>query len=203
MPLNLGIILVGLTFCGKDKKDSLKRWTSGLMLLGILGLGAIGRAVAIRAKAFGMKILACDPFLNEVFCREQGVEAAEMDDVIKRSDVITLHLPLLEETRHVIDKEKIRMMKDQVILLNAARGGLVDHDDLCEALQEGKIRAYGADVMEEEPPGDHPLFHLPGVYITPHAGANTLEASENMMAVALTNALDLLEGKSCKNIVNL
>ncbi|MCI8586185.1 MAG: phosphoglycerate dehydrogenase [Lachnospiraceae bacterium] len=171
--------------------------------LGILGLGAIGRAVAIRAKAFGMKILACDPFLNEVFCREQGVEAAEMDDVIKRSDVITLHLPLLEETRHVIDKEKIRMMKDQVILLNAARGGLVDHDDLCEALQEGKIRAYGADVMEEEPPGDHPLFHLPGVYITPHAGANTLEASENMMAVALTNALDLLEGKSCKNIVNL
>ena len=170
--------------------------------LGILGLGAIGRAVAVRAKAFGMKLLAYDPFLNEAFCQEQGIEALDMEELLRRSDVITLHLPLLADTRHLINEERIHMMKDGVILLNAARGGLVDHDDLCRALTEGKIKAYGADVMEEEPPGDHPLFHLPGVYITPHAAANTLEASENMMAAALTNALDLLEGKPCKNIVN-
>lgn len=180
-----------------------KQMNLGGKTLGILGLGAIGRAVAVRAKAFGMKLLAYDPFLNEAFCREQGIEATEMDDLIRRSDVITLHLPLLEETVHVINREKIEQMKDHVILINAARGGLVDHEDLYQALTEGKLLAYGADVMEEEPPGDHPLFHLSNVYITPHAGANTLEASENMMAVALTNALDLLEGKPCKNIVNL
>lgn len=180
-----------------------KQMNLGGKTLGILGLGAIGRAVAVRAKAFGMKILAYDPFLNEAFCQEQKIEAADMEAVLSRSDVISLHLPLLEETYHLINKEQICRMKDGVILLNAARGGLVDHEDLCRALEEKKISAYGADVMEEEPPGDHPLFHLPNVYITPHAAANTLEASENMMAVALTNVLDLLEGKPCKNIVNL
>lgn len=170
--------------------------------LGILGLGAIGREVALRAKSFGMNILAYDPFLNEKFCRENRITPMSLNEVMCQSDILSLHLPLLPDTTHMIDRNSIQLMKDGVILINAARGGLVDHDDLYQALAQGKIRAYGADVMEEEPPGDHPLFHLPNTFITPHAGANTLEASRNMMQVALENALDILEGKPCKNIVN-
>lgn len=171
-------------------------------ILGILGLGAIGREVALRAKAFGMNILAYDPFLNESFCREHGITPLSLEEVIRQADILSLHLPLMPDTQHMIDRHTLRLMKDGAILINAARGGLVDHEDLYQALVSGKIRSYGADVMEEEPPGDHPLFHLPNAFITPHAGANTLEASQNMMKVALENALDILEGKPCKNIVN-
>lgn len=170
--------------------------------LGILGLGAIGREVALRAQSFGMKILAYDPFLNEEFCKNHEITPMALEEVIRQADILSLHLPLLPDTRHLINSSTIDLMKDGVILINAARGGLVEHDDLYHALSKGKIRAYGADVMEEEPPGDHPLFHLPNTFITPHAGANTLEASQNMMQVALENALDILEGKPCKNIVN-
>ncbi len=170
--------------------------------LGILGLGSIGKAVAVRAKAFGMKLLADDPIWDEDFCGQYGIEKTDMETLLGASDVVSLHLPLMEHTHHIINEENIGKMKDGAILINAARGGLVDHEALCRALEDQKILAYGADVMEEEPPGDHPLFHLKNAYITPHIGANTLEASQNMMQTALTNALDILEGKECKNIVN-
>lgn len=170
--------------------------------LGVLGLGAIGKEVSIRAAAFGMQILAYDPFINMEFCREHNITPLTQEEVIAQADILTLHLPLIPSTQHVIDKETFHLMKDGVILINAARGGLIDHDELYKALTNGKIYAYGADVMEEEPPGDHPLFHLPNTFITPHIGANTLEASQNMMKMALENALDILEGKPCRHIVN-
>lgn len=171
--------------------------------LGILGLGAVGRAVALRSMGFGMKILAYDPYINYDFCREQDIKVASVDELLIQSDFITLHLPLLKSTEHIIDLSSIDKMKDGVILINTARGGLIDHDALYSALSGGKIRCYGADVMEPEPPGDHLLLKLDNVFVTPHIGAHTTEALENMMDIALTNALDILEGKPCKNIVNL
>lgn len=172
-------------------------------VLGILGLGAVGKAVALRAKGFEMKICAYDPYIDYVFCDKHNIKVVSIDELLAQSDFITLHLPLLKNTDHIIDLSTIDKMKDGVILINAARGGLIDHDALYSALSCGKIRCYGADVMEPEPPGDHPLLKLDNVFVTPHIGAHTTEALENMIDIALTNALDILEGKSCKNIVNL
>lgn len=171
--------------------------------VGILGLGSIGKRVAKRCQGFDMRVLAADPYMDCAYCEKEGIEAVCETDIFCRSDIITLHLPLLDASRRIIDADAIEQMKDGVILINAARGGHVDDVALYQALVSGKIRAYGADTTDPEPPPvNYPLARLENVILTPHIGAHTVEASNNMLAMAIDNALDILQGKGCRNIVN-
>jgi D-3-phosphoglycerate dehydrogenase len=154
--------------------------------LGIVGLGRIGRAVAERADGLGMKIVAHDPFLSAEPARDFEVETGTLDEVFTRADFLTIHTPLSQETRHLINAEAIAKMKTGARIINCARGGLVDEAALFEALKSGKIAGAALDVFEQEPPPpDHPLLQLDEVIVTPHLGASTTEAQE---AVALTVA---------------
>ena len=171
--------------------------------VGILGLGAIGKAVARRCRGFGMTLLANDPYIDAAFCEANGVEALELGEMLPRSDFLVLALPLMESTRHIINAGTIEMMKDGVIIANDARGGVVDTSAMAEALRRGKVGFYATDVTDPEPPpADYELIGLENCIVTPHMGAETTDATDNMMAMALTNAMDVLEGKECANIVN-
>ena len=171
--------------------------------VGIVGLGAIGRAVTERCHGFSMEIVAYDPYINHNFCVEHGVTAMTLDELLACSDFIVLALPLNDATYHIINADAISKMKDGVIIANDARGGVVDAAAMVEGLKSGKVRFYATDVTETEPPeADDPLLHLDNVIITSHIGAETTDATNNMMAMALNNAMDVLEGKDCKNIVN-
>ncbi len=144
--------------------------------LGIIGIGRIGREVAKRAKAFGMKVIYYDVFkLTDEQSKELGVEYRELDALIRESDVISLHVPLLPETKHLINKERIEMMKDGAILVNAARGGIVDEEALYNALKSGKLYGAALDVYESEPVKESKLFELDNIVLTPHIGAQVKE----------------------------
>jgi len=147
--------------------------------IGIIGFGRIGREVADRARAFGMNVLIFDPNITAEDAREANCEYMELDELIKNSDVITLHVPLTNETRNLIDKKRIDMMKENAILINVARGGIVNEVDLYTALKEGRIKGAVLDVFESEPPERSPLLKLENVLLTPHLGASTEEAQIN------------------------
>lgn len=170
--------------------------------LGIIGLGAIGKGVARRAKGFSMRVLAYDPAIDEAFCRQYGVEISSFEEVLSKSDFISLHLPLKDETKHIINSNTISMMKDGAILINTARGGLVDEQAVYRALKAGKLRGFGTDVFEVEPPGKSPLFEFKNVVVTPHMGSSTVEAINAMANLAVKNLVDVLTGKECPYIVN-
>ncbi|MGC9771423.1 D-3-phosphoglycerate dehydrogenase [Fervidobacterium changbaicum] len=148
--------------------------------VGIIGFGNIGREVAKRLLAFNMNILAYDPFVKET---DMNVKMVDLDTLYKESDYITIHVPLTPETKYLINKETISKMKDGVIIINAARGGIIDEAALYEALVNGKVYAAGLDVFEVEPPTDElrqKLLALPNVVATPHIGASTFEAQERV-----------------------
>ena len=158
--------------------------------LGVVGLGAIGRRVAEIGVAFGMKVLAFDPFAEEA---ADGVELAPLDEVISRSHVLSLNCPLTEDTRNLIDRRSIARMRDGAILVNTGRGGLVDDEALIEALASGKIRAAGLDAFRHEPlTGDHPWRAVRNVVLTPHVGGVSEDAYVNMGTAAARNVLDVL-----------
>jgi D-3-phosphoglycerate dehydrogenase len=138
--------------------------------LGLLGIGRIAREVFKRAKAFGMNIIACDPYVCYDEC-----DMVERGDLFKDSDFISLHVPLTDETRELINKEMISEMKDGVVLINTARGKLINEADLAEAINSGKVRYAGLDVFESEPPEGSPLLNVDNVLLTPHLGAQTYE----------------------------
>lgn len=170
--------------------------------LGIIGLGAIGKGVARRANGFSMRVLAYDPAIDKSFCRQWEVEIASFEEVLSKSDFISLHLPLTERTKHIINSRTISMMKDGAILINTARGGLVDQQAVYQALKSGKLAGVGMDVFEVEPPGNLPLFELKNVVVTPHMGSSTVEAIKAMANLAVKNLIDVLNGKECPYIVN-
>ncbi len=144
--------------------------------LGIIGIGRIGKEVAKRAHAFGMKVIYYDAHhINDEQAAELGVEFRELDDLLKESDVVTLHIPLVPETKHLINRERINIMKDGAILINAARGGIVDENALYEALKSGKLYGAALDVYENEPLKESKLFELDNIVMTPHIGAQTKE----------------------------
>ena len=144
--------------------------------LGIIGIGRIGREVAKRARAFGMKVIYYDVYRpDEATEKELGVEYRELDDLISEADVITLHVPLLPETKHMINAERIAKMKDGAIIINAARGGIVDEEALYEALKSGKLYGAALDVYENEPLKESKLFELDNIVLTPHIGAQARE----------------------------
>ncbi len=150
--------------------------------LGVIGFGRIGREVAKRAKALGMDVIAYDVFDLSNIAKEMGVKfTQDLDEVLRNADIITLHVPLTPETRNMINKEAIEKMKDGVIIINAARGEVMDYKALLEALKSGKVRAAALDVYPEEPPKSEWLMELirhPNVFATAHIGAQTQEAQE-------------------------
>ncbi|MFY9688056.1 MAG: hydroxyacid dehydrogenase, partial [Pseudolabrys sp.] len=148
--------------------------------LGVVGCGNIGSIVADRAIGLKMKVIAFDPFLSQERADDLGVEKVEVDELFRRADFITLHAPLTDKTRNVINAPSIKMMKKGVRIINCARGGLVDEAALYEALKSGQVAGAAFDVFVIEPATENPLFHLPNVVCTPHLGASTTEAQENV-----------------------
>jgi D-3-phosphoglycerate dehydrogenase len=166
--------------------------------MGIIGLGRIGKEVATRARAFGMSVIAFDPYFDEAFAAEHGVtRCATMDDVLLGANVVSLHCFLDKDTHGMINAEKIAEMKDGVIVLNCARGELVDTTDIAAALASGKVGGYGADVLDEEPPAaNHPLFTAPNCIITSHIASRTYESVERQALRATHNMINYLNGDS-------
>lgn len=164
--------------------------------MGIIGLGRIGKEVAIRAKAFGMPVIAFDPYFDEAFAAEHGVERCEsMDEVLHRANVVSLHCFLDENTRGMINTAKIAEMQDGVIVLNCARGELVETDCIVKALESGKVGGYGADVLDAEPPAaDHPLLTATNCIVTSHIASRTHESVIRQALRATNNLINFLNG---------
>jgi len=166
-------------------------------------MGRIGSEVAKRAKAFGMTVMGYDPFMTEERAQKMGVTNATVDEICRQADFITVHTPLTKETRHIISSREFAKMKDGVRLINCARGGIIDEKALYEAITTGKVAGVALDVYEEEPPVDNPLIGLPQVVHTPHLGASTVEAQENVAVDVSEEILKVLRGQPFKNAVNL
>jgi D-3-phosphoglycerate dehydrogenase len=171
--------------------------------IGVIGLGAIGGVVANRCVALGMKVLGFDPFTSPEKARALGVELADLATIWKRADFITLHTPKTKETAGLINKETIALMKDGVRILNCARGGIVNEQDLHDALKSGKVAAAAFDVFEKEPPENHPLLALENFIATPHLGASTKEAQENVATAVAEQIVDYLVAGTVRNAVNV
>ena len=171
--------------------------------LGVIGCGNIGANVARRGVGLGMRVIAFDPFLGEERAKELGVEKVELDDLFKRADVITLHTPLTDKTRGIIGRDALSKMKDGVRIINCARGGLVDEAALAEAIKSGKVAGAGIDVFETEPATDSPLFGLDNVVCTPHLGASTKEAQENVAIQVAEQMSDYLTRGAVSNAINM
>ncbi|MDN4091460.1 phosphoglycerate dehydrogenase [Brevibacillus agri] len=172
-------------------------------VLGVIGMGRIGSEVAKRAKAFGMSVMGYDPFMTEERAQKMGVIHATVDEICRQADFITVHTPLTKETRHIISTREFAKMKEGVRLINCARGGIIDEKALYEAITSGKVAGAALDVFEEEPPVDNPLVGLPQVVTTPHLGASTVEAQENVAVDVSEEILKVLRGEPFKNAVNL
>jgi len=172
--------------------------------LGILGMGRIGSEVARRAIAFGMRVLAYDPYLSLSRAKALQVELVELDEIYARSDFLTVHMPMTDETRGMIDAAAFAKMKKGVRVLNCARGGIINEKDLCAAVRSGQVAGAALDVYEEEPlPEQFPLRELPQVIMTPHLGANTEEAQENVGIEVAEAITDYLLNGAVRNAVNL
>lgn len=175
--------------------------------LGIVGLGRIGGEVARRAIAFGMRVLAYDPFLSLARAKSLQVELLELKELLERSDFITVHMPLSDETKGMIGAEAFARMKTGVRVLNCARGGIINETALAEAIKTGKVAGAALDVYEQEPPAaDFPLRSLPQVIMTPHLGASTNEAQESVgieIAEAIKNYLSKGEVQNAVNVPNV
>jgi D-3-phosphoglycerate dehydrogenase len=164
--------------------------------LGIVGLGRIGRSVAVRAKAFDMRVLACDQAADWEFARTHGIELVELETLLAASDFVSLHAPSTPETRDLINRRTLALMKTGAVLINTARGGLVNEEDLYEALTSGRLGAAGLDVLKAEPPpADHPLLKLDNVLVTPHLAAFDTQARQDMSVAAARNIVEVLAGR--------
>ncbi len=164
--------------------------------IGILGLGAIGKQLARRLTGFDCKIMAFDPYADSAYAKENHIEIAPMDDVIRQADFVSLHLPLLPETRGIVDETFLAKMKKGSFLINTSRGEAIDESALLKALQSGHLRGAGLDAFTVEPPDPkNPLLALPQVVVTPHLGAQTDGATSNMGWFAMKDCLAVLKGE--------
>ena len=170
--------------------------------LGVIGCGNIGSIVADRAIGLRMKVIAFDPFLSQERAADLGVEKVEIDDLFRRADFITLHAPLTDKTRNIVNAGAIKNMKKGVRIINCARGGLVDEGALYEALKNGQVAGAAFDVFVTEPATENPLFHLPNVVCTPHLGAATSEAQENVALQIAEQMSDYLLRGAITNAIN-
>jgi D-3-phosphoglycerate dehydrogenase len=170
--------------------------------LGVIGCGNVGSIVADRALGLKMKVIAYDPFLSPDRATDLGVEKVDLDELLKRADFITLHTPLTEKTRNIISADAIKRMKKGVRIVNCARGGLVDEAALSEALKDGHVAGAAFDVFVTEPATESPLFNLPNVVCTPHLGASTSEAQENVALQIAEQMSDYLLRGAISNAIN-
>ncbi|MBI5584122.1 MAG: phosphoglycerate dehydrogenase [Deltaproteobacteria bacterium] len=171
--------------------------------LGIIGIGKIGSIVADRAKGLKMKVIAYDPFIQADMITKQGNEAVTLDELYKRSDYITIHVPKTKDTLGMINAQAFGKMKKGAMLVNCSRGGVVDEKALYEALTDGPLAAAALDVFEKEPPGDSPLMKLDNFICTPHLGASTKEAQENVALAVAEQIVDYLLNGVIRNAVNV
>ena len=188
---------------GKWEKNKLKGRELFNKTLGLIGAGNIGGIVADRAKGLKMKVIIYDPYIKPETIEELDVESVSLDELLKRSDYVTIHTPKTDETKNLINKETLAKMKKGAMLINCARGGIVNEDDLYEALKSGHLWGAAIDVFSTEPPGKNKLLELNNFICTPHLGAFTSEAQVNVARdVAEQIVAYLLEG-TVKNAVNI
>ncbi len=194
-----------------DRSMHAGRWERGKFLgvellgktLGILGLGKVGREVAARARAFGMEVIGSDPVLTEEVAARIGVTLLPIAAILERADVITLHLPLTSETRHLIGRGDLQRCRRGVRIVNVARGGIIDEAALVEAVRSGQVAGAALDVFETEPPSGSPLLELDSVILTPHLGASTQEAQEKVAARIAEQIAGYLKDGLVVNAVNM
>ena len=191
------------THAGKWEKSKFMGVELTGKTLGVIGAGNIGGIVCDRARGLKMKVIAYDPYLSQDKADKMGVEKVELEELLPRADFITLHVPLTDSTRNILSRENIAKTKKGVRIINCARGGLVDEEALADALKEGHVAGAAFDVFSEEPAKENPLFNLPNVVCTPHLGAATTEAQENVaLQVADQMANYLLTG-AVENALNM
>jgi len=170
--------------------------------LGIVGLGKIGQTIAARARAMEMTVLSSDPFVSAEAAALHGVDLVTFEELLARSDVLTLHVPITRATRGLIGASQLARMKPGAILLNVARGGVIDEAAVAAALREGRLGGAGVDVFEHEPPTDSPLLDAPNTVLTPHLGASTAEAQVAVAEEVAAQVLDVLDGRPARYAVN-
>jgi len=171
--------------------------------LGLVGIGVIGTIVVDRARGLKMKVIGYDPYLSPEVAEKKGVELVSFDELLSRSDFISIHTPITEETRNLIDQNAIAKMRKGVILVNCARGGIINEKDLYEAIKTGKVAGAALDVFEKEPAIGNPLLELEEVVCTPHLGASTEEAQENVAIAISRQVVDYLINGEIRNAVNI
>ena len=191
------------THAGKWEKSRFMGVELTAKTLGVIGAGNIGSIVIERAHGLKMKVIAYDPFLSEERADKIGVEKVELDELLGRSDFITFHVPLTDKTRNILSREAIAKLKPGVRIINCARGGLVDENALAEALKSGNVAGAAFDVFAVEPATDSPLFNLPNVVVTPHLGASTTEAQENVALQVAEQMSDYLLTGAVQNALNM
>ena len=186
-----------------DREAAYPSWHLRGQTLGLIGFGHIARLVTRKLSGFEMTVLAHDPFVGADVMASHGVQSASMDEVLSRSDFVSLHCPLLDETHHLIGERELRMMKPRAILINTSRGPVVDEPALIRALSERWIAAAGVDVLEQEPPAaDNPLFSLDNAVITPHIAGYTDQSQDASWRLSVETALDLARGRWPRSYVN-
>ncbi|MEI4487733.1 phosphoglycerate dehydrogenase [Frigidibacter sp. MR17.14] len=191
------------THAGKWEKSKFMGVEVFNKTLGVIGAGNIGGIVCDRALGLKMKVVAYDPFLSEERAKTMGVTKVELDELLARADFITLHVPLTDKTKGILNAENIAKTKPGVRIVNCARGGLVDEAALAEALKSGHVAAAAFDVFEVEPATESPLFNLPNVVVTPHLGASTTEAQENVALQVAEQMSDYLLTGAVQNALNM
>ncbi len=191
------------THAGKWEKSKFMGIELTNKTLGVIGAGNIGGIVCERALGLKMKVVAYDPYLGEEKAAKMGVEKVELDELLARADFITLHVPLTDQTRNILSRENLAKTKKGVRIVNCARGGLVDEDALAEALQSGHVAGAAFDVFSEEPAKENALFNLPNVVCTPHLGAATTEAQENVALQVAEQISNYLLTGAVENALNM
>tara|TARA_B100000686_G_scaffold355264_1_gene471753 strand:+ start:3764 stop:4738 length:975 start_codon:yes stop_codon:yes gene_type:complete len=184
-----------------DVKKSNRVFRLSDATLGVVGFGRIGRRLANKAKALGLNVIAYDPYINEEVY--DGVKLVSFDQVISSSDILSLHVPLTEETNHLISYKELEKMKENTILINVSRGGLINEKALSEYLKSGKVRGVGLDVMEDHNPSStNPLFEYENVIVTPHTAFFSQESSEELQIRSCEQLYGVLNGKKPKFLIN-
>lgn len=171
--------------------------------VGIIGYGSIGRRLARLLKGFDCRILAYDPFPKKEALKADGVEAVTLEELFTRSDAISIHVPYTEQTHHMVNRETLGLMKPTAVIVNTARGNIIDEDALYEALKSGQIAGAGVDVFAQEPlPPDSPLLTLENAVLTPHVSSQTVESLWNIYKMAIDISADFFAGKDSPHILN-
>lgn len=171
--------------------------------VGIIGYGAIGRRLAKLLSGFECRIITYDPYPKEEVLKADGVEAVPLDEIFRQSDAISIHVPYTEQTHHMVNRERLALMKPTAVIVNTARGNIIDEDALYDALKEGKIAGAGVDVFATEPlPADSPLLTLDNAVLTPHVSSQTVESLWKIYKMAIDISADFFAGKGSPHILN-